>query len=59
MNTAKEIWSMKIGLLNTTRFQRCQATRRVRNMRLSHSEDIEKVHKSDINSIDLDSVEER
>jgi len=59
MNTAEAILRLKSGLLNTVRFKQQQTTKRVKSLRLSLSQDVENVHGSGINSIDLEKVDSR
>lgn len=59
MNTAEAIIRLKSGLLNTLRFQQQQSTKRVKSLHLSTSQDVENVHGSGINSIDLEKVDSR
>ena len=59
MNTTEAILRFQSGLMNTVRFKQQQKTKRLKSLHLSLSQDVENVHGSGINSIDLEKVDSR
>lgn len=59
MNVVEALIHLKTGRITSQQFRQQQATKRVTNLQLSGLQEIEDVHKSGINTMDLDKVEGR
>ncbi|XP_074669550.1 DNA excision repair protein ERCC-8 isoform X1 [Strix aluco] len=53
------LWARQIGLGDPVRLRRAEATRRVLHLELNKDRDVERIHKSGINSLDIETVEGR